>query len=141
MSTNDPPGSHPHADRPNWRPAETLEDYLRNVREGLEQTSDRRLAKLMDVPRTKLWRMRLLAELPEDLFERLLAAGVHSRQLASVAQAMRTGEVALEADGKCPHCGGLLYRKRISGKAVKLVNDWLDEGELIRKQWCEAQEE
>ena len=30
------PGSHPHSDRPNWRPAETVEEYLNNVREGLE---------------------------------------------------------------------------------------------------------
>jgi integrase len=39
------PGSHPHSDRPNWQPATTIDDYLRNCREGLEEYPDRRAAK------------------------------------------------------------------------------------------------
>ena len=50
--TNGTPGSHPHSDRPNWRQAETLDEYLANCREGLEQYSDRRAAKLMGVSRS-----------------------------------------------------------------------------------------
>jgi hypothetical protein len=30
------PGEHTRSDRPNWRPAETVEEYLFNVGEGLE---------------------------------------------------------------------------------------------------------
>jgi hypothetical protein len=66
------PGSHPHADRPNWRPAQTADDCLRNCREGLEVFSERRFACLMSLPRMKLWQMRMMAEIPEELFERLL---------------------------------------------------------------------
>jgi len=130
------PGSHPHADRPNWRPAETLTDYLRNVEEGLEAPSDRRLAKLIGISRIKLYRLRMFAEIPKDLFERLLDAGVTGeRSLAAVATAMRTGEVAHNADGRCPHCGGVLYRQRIGSRAIRVVNDWIAEGEMIRSQW------
>ena len=67
------PGSHPHSDRPNWEPAETANDYLRNCREGLEAYSDRRMAKLLGWSRAHLWRAKLMAEIPEDLFERLPA--------------------------------------------------------------------
>lgn len=66
-------GSHPHADRPNWRPAETAEDYLRNCREGIEKYSDRRFARLMGVPRIALYRWQMMADIPDSLFERLLA--------------------------------------------------------------------
>src|SRR5438132_11901850 len=68
------PGSHPHADRPNWRPANTLEDYIANCQEGLEQYSDRRAAKLFGVSRMEIYRWQLMASLPDDLVERLFAA-------------------------------------------------------------------
>ncbi len=45
------PGSHSHADQPNWRPAVTADEYLNNCSEGLEVYSERRMAKLMGVPR------------------------------------------------------------------------------------------
>ena len=48
------PGSHPHSDRPNWRPAETADEYLRNCREGLEQYSDRKFARLTGMSRIGL---------------------------------------------------------------------------------------
>src|SRR5262245_15194500 len=70
-----PPGgppANPHADRPNWRPATTLEEYLANVAAGLEQPSTRRLAKLAGVPRIAVYRWRAAAALPEDLFNRLM---------------------------------------------------------------------
>jgi hypothetical protein len=70
------PGSH-HNGR-NWRPAETFDEYLRNCREGLEERSDRRAAKLLGWSRIHFYRVRLMAELPDDLFEMLLAAGVRS---------------------------------------------------------------
>lgn len=67
------PGSHPHSNRPNWEPAETANDYLRNCRDGLEAYSDRRMAKLLGWSRAHLWRAKLMAEIPEDLFDRSVA--------------------------------------------------------------------
>lgn len=130
------PGSHPHADRPNWRPAETFDEYVANVREGLEPPSDRRLAALMGVSRIKLHRMRLMAEIPEGLFDRLLDVGVKTaKAFAAIAQAMRGGEVLSDTD-TCPHCGGVLrVRQRVSDKAIAVVNDWLAEGRMIDAQW------
>jgi hypothetical protein len=43
-------GSHPHSDRPNWRPAETYDEYVSNCQEGLEEWSERRAAKLLACP-------------------------------------------------------------------------------------------
>jgi hypothetical protein len=63
------PGGHPHSDQPNWRPADTIVDYLANCREGLEEYSDRKAAKLWGISRAELWRWKLIGELPEDLFE------------------------------------------------------------------------
>ena len=37
------PESRPHSDRPNWQPAQTAEDYLRNIDDGLEDYSERRM--------------------------------------------------------------------------------------------------
>ena len=45
------PGSHPHSDRPNWQPAETANDYLRNCQDGLEAYTDRRMAKIRKLQR------------------------------------------------------------------------------------------
>ncbi len=52
--TNGSPGSHPYADRRNWQPAETIEDYFHNVEEGLEENSDRCAAKLIGESRPAL---------------------------------------------------------------------------------------
>ena len=57
-------GSHPHSDRPNWQPAETLDDYARNCREGLEDDSDRRAAQLLGRSRMAVYRAKLMAGLP-----------------------------------------------------------------------------
>lgn len=66
-----PPGSHPHADRPNWAPAQTEHDYLQNCREGLEEY--RRMAKLLGVSRASLWRNKMMSRIPEELSDRLVA--------------------------------------------------------------------
>lgn len=95
MSGTCSPGSHPHSDRPNWQPADTIGDYLTNCREGLENFSERRAAKLFGVSRAELWRWRLMAEIPEDLFERLLKAckKPSTKALAAIGQALRSGKV------------------------------------------------
>ena len=64
--------------RRNWSPATTFEDYWRNVREGLEPLSERCIAALMGMPRIEIYRWWLMAELPDDLFEALVAALITS---------------------------------------------------------------
>jgi hypothetical protein len=125
------PGSHPHSDQPNWRPADTFEKYLQNCREGLEQYSDRRAAKLLGWSRARLWRAQLMAELPEDLFELLLEAGPRhpsQKALANVALALRGGN---KADAECcPNCGHVLrIRRRVSPELAETVNRWLADRE------------
>jgi hypothetical protein len=121
-----PPGGHPHADRPNWRPASTIEEYVRNFQEGLEPYSGRRAAKLLGISRAELWRWQLMAELPEALFEALLKADrkPSTKALASVASALKGN--GREADAElCPHCGGVLrVRLRVSTEYRKIVDDW-----------------
>ena len=106
MTRSGPPGSHSHSDRPNWQPAETADDYLRNCQDGLQAYSDRRMAKLLGWSRAHLWRAKLMAEIPEDLFERLLARADHvpsTKELANVARALNVGG----ADHRRPgHRGG-----------------------------------
>jgi hypothetical protein len=125
-----PPGSHPHADQPNWRPADTFADYVRNCQEGLEPYSDRRAAKLLGISRAELWRWKLMAELPEALFESLLKEGrkSSSKALASVASALKGN--GREADAElCPHCGGVLrMRLRVSSEYRKIVDGWRANG-------------
>jgi hypothetical protein len=116
------PGSHGR----NWAPAETISDYLRNCREGLETFSHRRLAKLVGVSRIELHRWPLMAELPEDLFEALLRGRkTSSRELANIALALR-GHNTPEIE-RCPHCEGRLrVRRGYSAAAAVIVNKWLD---------------
>jgi hypothetical protein len=125
------PGSHPHSDRPNWRPAETVEDYQRNIHEGLETYSERRMAKLLGMSRTLLWRARLMADLPDELFEHILSEArkrgikLSEKALAQVALALRKGNNVAEVEC-CPHCGGVLRARALVGNKLRaIVNEWL----------------
>jgi hypothetical protein len=119
------PGSHPHSDRPNWQPAETLAAYLANCREGLEQYSDRRAAKLMGMSRVALWRAKLMAKIPDDLFDELLKLRPSARTVALIAQALTGGKSSPDVE-RCPHCGAILrFRPRINANAAKVINEWL----------------
>jgi hypothetical protein len=71
-------GSHPHA-RPNWRPAETIDEYMSNCREGLEDFSDRRAAKLLGMTRIQLYRAKLMAETARRII-RVVAQGTPQHQ-------------------------------------------------------------
>lgn len=100
-----PPGNN----RRNWQPADNINDYLQNCREGLETYSDSRVAKFLGVSRTQIWRMKWAVEVPEDLFNLMLAEKDHVPSLKEVAEIGR----ALHGKGGpeiecCPHCGGTL---------------------------------
>jgi len=120
------PGGHLHADRRNWRPASTIEEYLENCRAGLEAYSDRRAAKLMGHSRTAVWRTKLIAELPSDLFDRLIEQErpPSIRELASIARALRGDPVPMEVE-RCPHCSEVLReRSRWSAGSAAIVEAW-----------------
>ena len=76
----------------------------------------------------KIHRAKFMAELPEALFERLLAAGVLSNKaLANVAVALKgdplSGEIA-----RCPHCGEVLrVRPNLGKQARAAIKAWLGE--------------
>jgi hypothetical protein len=120
------PGSHPHADQPNWQPAETADDYLRNCREGLEEFSERRLASLMGSPRIKLWQMRMMAAIPDDLFELLLRSErlPSTKALAQIG-AVLAGKAPKEDVERCPCCGHILRTRWLRHDLVKITNEWL----------------
>jgi hypothetical protein len=95
------PGSHPHADRPNWQPA-TLSKAFRNFQEGLEKFSQRRTAKLLGENRSALGRYRWIAKLPEKLFTRLMrkpGRPASTKMLADISRAMAGKDTA---EGELP---------------------------------------
>jgi hypothetical protein len=129
-----PPGSHPHADQPNWKPAGNAEDYLRNCEDGLEKLSERRLAKLFGVSRIELWRWRMMAWLPDDLFDALLKGRRPStKALAAIAVALQNGGPVGDAE-RCPRCGGVLrVRPSVSRENIKIVVQWLNKREAAER--------
>ena len=130
MAVSGSPGSHPHSDRPNWQPADSAEEYMRNCREGLEEYSERRMAKLLGMSRMHLWRAKLMAQIPDELFERLLAKADHvpsTKELANVARAI-SGQGPSHDVESCPHCGEVLrVRGRWRQSTAAIVNEWLSE--------------
>jgi hypothetical protein len=125
------PGEHPHSDRPNWRPAESVEEYFRNVEEGLEKASVERLTKLLGIGRMMSWRARQIAEIPDGLFDRLLNGGVLGiKQLAQIGLALRRGDGNQPAEIEhCPHCGEIVRVRWLVGtKARKIIQQWIDDG-------------
>lgn len=130
-----PPGSHPHADRPNWRPATTFEEYWRNCQEGLEQYSERRAAKILGWSRVRVWRAKQMAQIPDDLLDRLrkLKPPPSSRDLAKVGQFL-SGESKIGEAETCPHCGEIVrVRRNISQAVASVVLQWITE-----KEGCEV---
>ncbi len=124
------PGSHPHSDRPNWQPAETVDEYVRNCQEGLETYSERRMAKLFGISRARLWRWKLMAEIPEELFKRLLAETNHlpsTKELANIGRALNGHRPSYDVEC-CPHCGEVLrVRGRWRSSTARIVNEWLSD--------------
>lgn len=119
------PGSHGR----NWAPAETIDDYLRNCREGLEPYSERRAAKFFGWSRMQMYRVMLVVRIiPNDLFDALIEQRpkVPSwRELAKIARAL-SGEAVTETEC-CPHCGAVLRVRSISATSAAIVTKWLSE--------------
>ena len=124
------PGGHPHADRPNWQPAQTILEYVANCREGLEVYTDKRAAELLGWSRAKLWRVRSASRLPEPLFEALIAQRQMPswRELAGIADTLFDGKPAHETE-TCPCCGHVLRkRRRFTEASARIVDDYLSGG-------------
>ena len=61
-----------------------------DLRDGLGDHSERRFTKLMGLTRVRAYRAKLMPDLPDDLFEKLLAACVlSSKAMAHVALALK----------------------------------------------------
>jgi hypothetical protein len=105
-------------------PAETIDDYVRNCRDGLEDFSQRRAAKVLGWSRIEVYRAILMAALPEDLFEALLSGDCTStRELANIALALTRGHSTTEIE-RCPHCGReLRVRKGYSAKSAAIDHE------------------
>ena len=123
---------NPHADRPNWQPAETIADYFRNCSDGLETYTHTRAARLLGQSRTAVWRQRLAAQLPQDLFDYLLheaqkaSITLSTKALAGVAFFIASDTNVAEIQ-RCPHCGEVLrVRRHVSRKLAGIVVDWLE---------------
>jgi hypothetical protein len=93
----------------NWHPATKPHEYLRNCKEGIETFSERRFAKLMGWSPIHLYRVKLMAELPEAFFDALQAARARGTKIvATLVVAFRLGDLHEADAGRCPHCGGAL---------------------------------
>lgn len=91
---------------------ENIIDFNSKRRE--RERSYGRMAKLMGMPRTDIWRARLIGSLPNGLFEALLAADnpPTTTSLAAIALALRRGEARGNA---------------VSNAHLAIVNRWLSE--------------
>lgn len=122
------PGSHPHSDRPNWQPAESVDEYMANCREGLETYSERRFCKLVGWSRAQSWRAKMLATIPEELFEMLVTGRKTSTRELAIVGSLFVGDGhtrGVEVD-RCPHCQGVLrVRTGISKDTNRVIDAWL----------------
>ena len=87
---NGSPGSHGR----NWRPGDddSEESLLQKLRDALRDgKSEREIAKLLNVPRSLIWRGKKLNAIPDGLLERLLDARVGSRALIYVGRLCESG--------------------------------------------------
>jgi len=110
----------------NWQPAEKIEDYLSNCREGLETYSDRRAAKLLGWPRVRVYRAIMMASLPKELFEHLVKRGVGSRSMAQIAQIVLKNSEKMHDVDRCPHCGEpTRIRARVGDRERAAIEAWL----------------
>ena len=128
------PGSHLR----NWRPGDdnAEELMLQKIADALRDgKSERQIAKLLDVPRSWIWRAKKLSAIPEGLVERLLDARVGHKTLLYIARYCagdtdEDGEFPpIEAE-YCPHCGQCVRVRSVKGirRAFDILNKWIEDG-------------
>jgi hypothetical protein len=68
-----------------------------------------------------------MAELADNLFDRLLAASIRgTKTLANIAFALKQPNLALSGKiERCPHCGG---RSPYAEAARRVINAWIEDG-------------
>jgi hypothetical protein len=121
VETNDRlPGEPPLR---NWRPATTFDEYVQNCRDGLEEYSDRRAAKLLDWPRIQVYRAELISQIPRPVFNALVEGDVCGiKELAAIGLAFQSGDFRAHHIESCPHCGHpLRMRQHISRRALVII--------------------
>lgn len=128
---NGSPGSHPHSDRPNWRPGDDDRDELlaQKIADALRDgKSERQIAKLLGISRMRVWRMKAISRIPEPLFDRLCEAWtvgllprLSTKLLAAIGRALEDGELLRGEVECCPNCGHKLrIRMDIPRTAIKV---------------------
>jgi hypothetical protein len=136
--SNGSPGSHSHADRPNWRPGDddANELQIQKIGDALRDgASERHLAKLLDLSRMQLWRGKMAARIPEPLLDRLFEArraglikALSMKSLAAIGRALEDGELLRGEVERCPNCGHTLrVRPDVSQAVINVVADWIQE--------------
>jgi hypothetical protein len=100
---------------------------MRNCHEGLETFSQRRVAKLIAWTRVDIWRAMLITDIPQELFELLLASDdpPSPRELANVALTLRDNHESTDIE-RCPHCRTVLrVRGRLRKTTREVLQRWL----------------
>ena len=125
------PGSHPHADRPNWQPGDDDADDLLQQKIGdafRDGKSERHIAKLLGVSRMAIWRGKILNEIPPGLLERLFAARVGTKALIYIGRFLRDRSQSPEVEC-CPNCGHVLrVRNKNILRAFDVMEQWGKDG-------------
>jgi hypothetical protein len=98
------------------------------VQAGAEPWSDRRAAKLLGTSRVSVWRMHLLAVIPESLLNKLekLEPKVTKKELEFIARWLTDTQWKPENE-YCPHCGGLVRHRKIKDSVFDAVEAWQKE--------------
>jgi hypothetical protein len=135
MSQNDTgsPGSHPHSDRPNWRPGDDDADELltQKIRDALRSgvASEREIARLTGLSRKQIWQFKLWAAIPAGLWDRLVAAQVGKRGAAVIGRIYRGRPVKRPEIECCPNCGQVLrVRNKSVLRAFDIMDAWIADG-------------
>src|SRR5262245_31872675 len=102
-------GGYPGSHLSNWRPGDddSEELLLQKIADALRNgESERKIAKLLNVPRMRIYRAKQLAAIPEELFEELMAARVGTKAMMYIGRF--AGERPPLETECCPNCGHLL---------------------------------
>jgi transposase len=87
--------------------------------------SERQIAKLLGLTRKMIWRAKLVASIPEELYERLRATKprLSSKEMELVARHLRGDDFTGEVE-HCPHCGEALRHRGLKPSTVRVVEEW-----------------